>query len=92
VLAYELRLSCGAPGVERPPGPGFPAASGAAEGQQLGQRWIGNLAKRLFEAVLLGTERSKYLAYYVGSSELRAFVRHCRNEDNLLAPYGCPRS
>jgi hypothetical protein len=54
-------------------------------GQQPWQRWIGNLAKRLFEALLLGTGRLKYLAYYVGSSELRGFVRHCRNQDNLLA-------
>ena len=54
-------------------------------GQQLWQRWIGNLGEGLFEAVLLGARRLKYLAYYVSSSELRAFVRHCRNEENLLA-------
>ena len=51
---------------------------------QLWQRWIGDLLKVLFEAALLGTERLKYLVYYIGSSEFRAFVRHCRHEESLL--------
>ena len=39
----------------------------------------------LLQAVFLGAGRLQYLAYYVSSSEFRAFVRHCRNDDNLLA-------
>jgi hypothetical protein len=57
---------------------------GTSAGQR-GQQWIGTLANGLFEAVLLGTGRLKYLAYYLSSSELRSFVKHCRNQDNLLA-------
>ena len=54
-------------------------------GQRPWQRWIGTLASGLFEAVRFGVGRVKYLAYYMGSPELRAFVRHSNNKDNLLA-------
>jgi hypothetical protein len=54
-------------------------------GQRPWQRWIGTLANGLFEAARLGVGRVKYLAYYMGSSELRAFVRHSHNKGNLLA-------
>jgi hypothetical protein len=52
---------------------------------RLWQRWIGTLANGLFEAARVGVGRVKYLAYYISSSELRAFVRHSNNKDNLLA-------
>ena len=54
-------------------------------GQRPWQRWIGTLANGLFEAARFGVGRVKYLAYYMGSPELRAFVRHSNNKDNLLA-------
>ena len=49
------------------------------------QWWIGTLANGLREAARFGAERAKYLAYYMGSPELRAFARHSNNKDNLLA-------
>ena len=52
---------------------------------RLWKRWIGTLASGLFEAACAGVGRVKYLAYYMGSSELRAFVRHSNNKDSLLA-------
>ena len=52
---------------------------------RLWQRWIGTLSNGLFEAACVGVGRVKYLAYYMGSSELRAFVRHSNNKGNLLA-------
>jgi hypothetical protein len=54
-------------------------------GQRPWQRWIGTLAHGLFEAARFGVGRVKYLAYYMGSPEFRAFVRHSNNKDNLLA-------
>jgi hypothetical protein len=54
-------------------------------GRRLWQRWIGTLAVELFETARLGVGRVKYLAYYMGSSEFRAFVRHGRRTGNLLA-------
>ena len=57
----------------------------AERGQRPWQRWIGTLADGLFEAARLGVGRVKYLAYYMSSSELRAFVRHSHNKGNLLA-------
>jgi hypothetical protein len=54
-------------------------------GQQLWQRWIGTPAIGVSEAACLGLRRLRYFAYYMGSSELRAFVRHRTNKSNLLA-------
>ena len=54
-------------------------------GQRPWQRWIGTLANGLFEAARLGVGRVKYLAYYMGSSVFRTFVRHSHNKGNLLA-------
>ena len=52
-------------------------------------RWLQRLirirAGELLEVGCLCTERVKYLAYYVGSADLRAFVRHSRSDTNLLA-------
>ena len=52
-------------------------------------RWLQRLirirAGELLEVGCLCTERVKYLAYYMGSPELRAFVRHSNTKDNLLA-------
>jgi hypothetical protein len=53
-------------------------------GRQLWQQWIGTLVIGLFEVARLGMGRVKYLAYYMASSELRAFVRHSGNRSNLL--------
>ena len=49
------------------------------------QRLIGIRAGELLEVGCLCTGRVKYLAYYVGSADLRAFVRHSRSDTNLLA-------
>jgi hypothetical protein len=49
------------------------------------QRLIEIRAGELPEGVLLCIGRVKYLAYYVGSADLRAFVRCSRNDANLLA-------
>jgi hypothetical protein len=54
-------------------------------GRQLWHRWIGTPVIGLFEVARLGMGRVKYLAYYVRSSELRAFVRHSGTKSNLLA-------
>jgi hypothetical protein len=53
--------------------------------RQLWHRWIGTLVIGLFEVAGLGMGRVKYLAYYLRSSELRAFVRHGGAKSNLLA-------
>jgi hypothetical protein len=49
------------------------------------QRFIEIGARKLLEVALLCTGRMKYLAYYVGSADFRAFVRCSRNNASLLA-------
>jgi len=49
------------------------------------QRLIEVRAGELLEVALLCNRRVKYLAYYVGSADLRAFVRCSRDDANLLA-------
>ena len=53
--------------------------------RQSWQRLIGAPAEELLEAACLCARRVKYLAYYVGSADLRAFLRHSRSDANLLA-------
>ena len=53
--------------------------------RQWWQRLIGAPADALLEAAGLCTRRVKYLAYYAGSANLRAFVRHSHSDANLLA-------
>jgi hypothetical protein len=49
------------------------------------RQWIGIRAGELLEVACLRAERVKYLAYYLGSADLRAFVRYSRSDANLLA-------
>ncbi len=53
-----------------------------------GQWWQGSIeirAGKLLEVARLHIERVKYLAYYVGCADFRAFMRSSYSDDNLLA-------
>ena len=53
------------------------------------RQWWGRLitfwAGKLLELACFCSVRVKYLAYYVGFADFRAFVRYSRNNGNLLA-------
>jgi len=50
-----------------------------------GQWWQRFRTGKLLEVACLHIQRVKYLGYYAGCADLRAFVRNSHNDDNLLA-------